>query len=173
MHFSCPVESTGFSRFEASSVPPEAAPAPITVWISSMKRIAFGLSTSCFSTAFRRCSKSPRYLVPASSAPMSSASTGHFASRSGTLPSTMRLRRLGDAVRDVVDDVQARDALLLQEIDGVGILLAEDRHQHVGPGDLLLAGGLHVQDGALDHALEAEGGLRVDLAVGGDARGLL
>ena len=73
MHFSWPVESTGLSRLEASSVPPEAAPAPITVWISSMNRIAFGLSTSCFSTAFRRCSKSPRYLVPASRAPMSSA----------------------------------------------------------------------------------------------------
>ena len=30
-----------------------------------------------------------------------------------------------------------------------------------------------MQDGALDHALEAERGLRVDLAVGGDARRLL
>jgi hypothetical protein len=32
-----------------------------------------GLSSSCLSTALRRCSKSPRYLVPASRAPMSSA----------------------------------------------------------------------------------------------------
>ena len=85
----------------------------------------------------------------------------------------MRLRRLGDAVRDVVDDVQARDALLLQEVHRVRVLLAEDRHQHVGAGDLLLARGLHVQDGALDDALEAERRLRVDLAVGGDARRLL
>src|ERR671935_471078 len=30
-----------------------------------------------------------------------------------------------------------------------------------------------MQDGALDHALEAKRGLGVDLAVGGDARGLL
>src|SRR6185436_17568948 len=206
MHFSWPVDSTGFSRLEASSVPPEAAPAPITVWISSMNRIAFGLSTNCFSTALRRCSKSPRYLVPASSAPMSSAYTVDLVSRSGTLPSTMRrarrsamavlptpasptssglflrrrlsvlvrvlalvgLRRLGDAVRDVVHHVEARDALLLQEVHRVRILLAEDRHQHVGAGDFFLAGGLHVQDGALDHALEAEGRLGVDLAVGGD-----
>jgi hypothetical protein len=33
------------------------------------------LSASCFSTAFRRCSKSPRYFVPARSAPMSSEYT--------------------------------------------------------------------------------------------------
>ena len=72
MHFSAPVDSAGFSRLDASSVPPEAAPAPMMVWISSMNRIDFGFSASCFSTAFRRCSKSPRYLVPASSAPMSS-----------------------------------------------------------------------------------------------------
>ena len=45
MHLSAPEESAGFSRFEASSVPPEALPAPISVWISSMKRIALGLST--------------------------------------------------------------------------------------------------------------------------------
>ena len=73
MHFIAPELSAGFSRLLASSVPPDAAPAPIRVWISSMKRIAFGWSLRCLSTPFRRCSKSPRYLVPASSAPMSSA----------------------------------------------------------------------------------------------------
>src|ERR1700716_4156549 len=93
MHFSAPEESAGFSRFEASSVPPEAAPAPMSVWISSMNRIAFGLSTSCFSTALRRCSKSPRYLVAASSAPMSSMYTWQRARISGTWPSTMRRAR--------------------------------------------------------------------------------
>jgi hypothetical protein len=85
----------------------------------------------------------------------------------------VRLGRLRDAMRDVVDDVQPRDALLLQEVHGVRVLLAEDGDQHVGAGDFLLAGTLHVQDGALDHALEAERGLRVDLAVGRDARRLL
>ena len=79
-----------------------------------------------------------------------------------------RLRVLGDAVGDEVHHVQPRDALLVQEIDGVRVLLAVDRHQHVGAGDLLLARGLHVQDGALDDALEAEGGLRVHLAGAGD-----
>ena len=46
---------------------------PISVWISSMNRIAPGNSFMFLSTPFKRCSKSPRYLVPASSAPMSSA----------------------------------------------------------------------------------------------------
>ncbi len=72
MHFEAPELNAGFSRFDASSVPPEAAPAPISVWISSMNRMPLGLSFNDFSTPFKRCSKSPRYLVPASSAPMSS-----------------------------------------------------------------------------------------------------
>ena len=55
MHFSAPVESAGFSRFDASSVPPDAAPAPMIVWISSVKRIYLGGSGSCFRTGFRRC----------------------------------------------------------------------------------------------------------------------
>lgn len=72
MHFIAPLDSAGLSRLLASSVPPEAAPAPISVWISSMNRMACGCSFRALSTAFSRCSKSPRYLVPASSAPMSS-----------------------------------------------------------------------------------------------------
>ena len=64
MHFIAPELSAGLSRLLASSVPPEAAPAPISVWISSMNRIAFGWSLRCLRTPFRRCSKSPRYLVP-------------------------------------------------------------------------------------------------------------
>jgi len=72
MHLSAPLDSAGLSRLDASSVPPEAAPAPIRVWISSMNRMALGLSLSVLSTPLRRCSKSPRYLVPASKAPMSS-----------------------------------------------------------------------------------------------------
>ena len=72
---------------------------------------------------------------------------------------------LGDAMRDVVDHIQPGDTLLVQVIDGVRVLLAEDGDQHVGPRDLLLAvgGGLHVHDGPLDDPLEAQCGLRVDL----------
>ena len=45
-----------------------------------------------------------------------------------------------DAVGDVIDHVQARDAALVQEIDGLRLLFAEDGDQHVGAGDFLLAG---------------------------------
>ena len=37
-----PPASAGLSRFDASIAPPEVAPAPITVWISSMNMIAPG-----------------------------------------------------------------------------------------------------------------------------------
>ena len=43
----------------------------------------------------------------------------------------------------------------------MALALGEDRDQHVGAGHLLAAGGLHVGDGALDHALEAGGRLGV------------
>jgi hypothetical protein len=70
-----------------------------------------------------------------------------------------------DAVGDEVDHVQARDALLVQVVHGVRVFLAKDGDQHVGAGDFLLAiaGGLHVHDGALDDALEAQRGLGVHL----------
>ena len=42
MQRSVPDWSAGFSRLEASMAPPEVAPAPITVWISSMNMIAPG-----------------------------------------------------------------------------------------------------------------------------------
>ncbi|CFP63825.1 Uncharacterised protein [Bordetella pertussis] len=93
MHLSCPDDNAGLSRLDASSVPPEAEPAPIRVWISSMNRIASGLPRICLSTPLRRCSKSPRYLVPASKAPMSSAKTCAVCSTSGTSPRVMRQAR--------------------------------------------------------------------------------
>ena len=58
-----------------SIVPPDTAPAPTVEWISSMKRMAFGLAASALMTALKRSSKSPRKRVPASSAPVSSAKT--------------------------------------------------------------------------------------------------
>ncbi len=85
-----------------------------------------------------------------------------------------RLRRIAllDAVGDEVHHVQPRHALLVQVVHGVRILLAEDRHQHVGAGDFLLAaaGALHMHDRALDHALKAERRLRVDLFIAADRR---
>ena len=46
---------------------------------------------------------------------------------------------LGDAVGDVVDHVDAGDVLLLEQEHGLAFLFAEQRHQHVGAGDLSLA----------------------------------
>ena len=74
-------------------------------------------------------------------------------------PSRLRpvllLRHLADAVRNEVDHVEAGHALLLQVIDGMRILFAEDRDQHVGAVHFLLPDDC-MQDGALDDALEAE-----------------
>ena len=70
-----------------------------------------------------------------------------------------------DAVGDEIDHIQARNALLVQVVHGVRVFLAENGHEHVGARDFLLAvaSGLHVHDGALDDALEAQRGLGVDL----------
>ena len=45
--------------------------------------------------------------------------------------------------------------------------LGEDGDQHIGAGHLLAARGLHMNDGALDDALESGGRLGI-LALGGD-----
>ena len=93
MQRSSPLASIGFSRFDAS-MEPLVAPAPTTVWISSMKSTTSpALSLTSFSTAFSRSSNSPRYLAPAISAPMSSATSRRFWRDSGTSPETMRCAR--------------------------------------------------------------------------------
>ncbi len=70
---------------------------------------------------------------------------------------------LREPVRDVVDDVEARHVLQRQQVGGVRVLLAEDRHQHVRDRHFLLAARLHVEHRALQHALETE--RRLHLAV--------
>ena len=90
---SSPRASIGFSRLAASTAP-SAAPAPTIVCSSSRNRMIWP-SASCtsFSTAFSRSSNSPRYLLPAISAPMSSATTRRSRSDSGTSPDTIRCAR--------------------------------------------------------------------------------
>ena len=70
--------------------------------------------------------------------------------------------------------IEAGNALLVQVVHRVRVFLAKDGDEHVGPGDFLLAiaRGLHVHDGALDDALEAQRGLGVHL-VGARHRGVL
>ncbi len=90
---SSPRASIGLSRLAASTAP-SAAPAPTIVCSSSMKRMTWpAASWISLRTAFRRSSNSPRYFEPASSAPMSSATTRRSRSESGTSPSTMRWAR--------------------------------------------------------------------------------
>ena len=60
MQRSSPDCSEGFSRFDASIEPPDVAPAPMIVWISSMNSTELGFFLSSASTAFSRSSKSPR-----------------------------------------------------------------------------------------------------------------
>ena len=51
--------------------------------------------------------------------------------------------------------------------------LAEQRHQHIRPGDLIPAGGLHMDRRPLHHPLEPRGRLRVTRPVGRQARQIL
>jgi hypothetical protein len=68
---------------------------------------------------------------------------------------------------DVIDRIVARHVLFLQEVGGVAFALGKDRHQDIGAGDFLAAGGLHMDDGALYYALEAGRRLGV-LVISGD-----
>ena len=90
---SSPRASIGLSRLAASTAP-SAAPAPTIVCSSSMKRMTWPRASAIsLSTAFRRSSNSPRYFEPATSAPMSSATTLRSRSDSGMSPETMRWAR--------------------------------------------------------------------------------
>ena len=68
---SSPRASIGL-RIEAASIAPSAAPAPTSVWISSMNRMMSPRVRISLRTFFSRSSKSPRYREPATSAPRSS-----------------------------------------------------------------------------------------------------
>ncbi len=85
-HLSSPLASAGFSMFDASTAP-SAAPAPTIVCISSIKSIISPFeSVTSLSTALSLSSNSPLYLAPATSAPISSATTRLFLSVSGISP---------------------------------------------------------------------------------------
>ena len=75
-------------------------------------------------------------------------------------------RPLGDAVADVIDRVVARHILLLQEIRGMALALGENGNEYVRARYLFAPRGLHVDDGALDDALEAGRGLGIVRPVG-------
>jgi hypothetical protein len=57
-------------------------------------------------------------------------------------------------VRDEIDGVEPRHVLLFEEVGRVALALGEDGDEHVGTRNLFLTGRLHMDHGALDHALE-------------------
>ena len=79
---------------------------------------------------------------------------------------------LAHTMRNEIDYVQAGDALLVQIVDSMRILLAENRHEHIGSGHFLFAVRcrLHMHDGALDHALEAQRRLSIHFIRAGHRR---
>src|SRR6516225_3281520 len=89
MHWRSSLSIPVFSRFEAATA--FSVPLPMRLCISSMNRMMppSDAVTSC-STAFSRSSNSPRYLAPAISAPMSSATIFLSSKLSGTSPEMMR-----------------------------------------------------------------------------------
>ena len=54
----------------------------------------------------------------------------------------------------------------------MGIFFTIDRDQHIGAGHFFFAGRLYVQHGTLNHALKAQGWLRVDFFSPGHGGGV-
>ncbi len=77
---------------------------------------------------------------------------------------------LRQAMRDEIDHVEARHILHAEQVGGMRLFLAEDRHQHIGDGDLFLAARLHVEHGPLQHPLESQGRLHVPILAGRQSR---
>src|SRR5471032_31088 len=63
---------------------------------------------------------------------------------------------LGNAMSDVIDDIDPGNALLLEQEHCLTFLLAENCDKHVGAGDFSLTGTLYMEDCTLQHALEAQ-----------------
>ena len=67
------------------------------------------------------------------------------------------LQVFGQIVGDVLDHLEAADALAAEKIHGVRVLLGEDGDEHVAGVHLLLAAALHVAHGPLQHPVEGHG----------------
>ena len=87
---STPLANIGFNKLPAS-IEPSVAPAPTTVWSSSINiTICPSDSSTSFKTAFKRSSNSPRNFAPATKAPKSNEINLSFFKLSGTSPLTIR-----------------------------------------------------------------------------------
>ena len=82
-----PLASIGLRMLAASREESPPAPAPIKVWISSIKRMILpSEELTSFMTAFNLSSNSPRYFAPAIREPTSSSKMVLFFKVSGTSP---------------------------------------------------------------------------------------
>ena len=79
----------GFKILDASMAP-SAPPAPMIVWISSIKRIMFPACCTSAITRLMRSSNSPRYFDPATIPDRSSVNSRLSTTVSGTIPFTIR-----------------------------------------------------------------------------------
>ena len=68
-------------------------------------------------------------------------------------------------MRDEIHDVEPRNVLQTEEINGLRLLFTEDGDQHVAARDFLLAARLHVEYGALQDPLETERRLHVGFVI--------
>ncbi len=141
MQRSSPLASTGLIRFEASMTPPEAAPAPITVWISSMNRIAPGSLLQLRQHALQA-------LLEVAAVLGAGDQRAHVERED---------RAVGEHVRDLVLDDQPRQALGDRGLADAG--LADVQR-------VVLAPPAQDLDRALDLELAAD--QRVDAALGGE-----
>ncbi len=119
---------------------------------SSASRPMSGSMCPCAARSTRLTVKVRNGSFTGRGAPSSSPSPSPVGPRPAAL-----LAVLADAVRDVLEDVEPPDPLLLEQVDRVRAALAGDGHQHVAGVELAAAGALHVPGGALEHALEGRG----------------
>ena len=160
MHWSSPRDSGGL-RMLAASMAPSAAPAPTSVCSSSMNRTASFVLRSSSMIFLSRSSNSPRYLVPATSEPMSRVRTRLLSRMSGHVAGD-------DPVGQALGDGGLADAGLADQGRVVLRLAAEDLDD---PLDLLLAaddrvelagaGGLGQVDAELVDGRRLAGALRL------------
>ena len=73
------------------------------------------------------------------------------------LAERLALQVFGQIVGDVLDHLEAADALAAKKIHGVRILFGEDGDEHVAGVHLLLAATLHVTHRPLQHPVEGHG----------------
>ena len=119
MQRSSPFASAGLRMFEASIEPPDAAPAPMMVWISSMKRIAPGFCLSASMHALEA-------LLEVAAVPGAGEQRAHVERVDRAVAQDVRHLALEDAQREAFGDGGLADARLADEERVVLAAAAQD-----------------------------------------------